>query len=92
MINSKHLVLEEYIYAQFEEKYSNGIDKDPILRDYEQIHNRAIFDAFNECLNVFRPFYLVNGMPYPWSFSEKHLTVIIINESNIEILFEKVKY
>jgi hypothetical protein len=30
-------------------------------------------------------------MPYPWSYSEKHLTVIVINESNVEILFEKVK-
>ena len=30
-------------------------------------------------------------MPYPWSYSEKHLTVIIINEDNIDVLFEKAK-
>ena len=60
-------------------------------KDFERAHNRSIFDSLNETLNIFRPFYLVHGMPYPWTYSEKHLSVIIITESNYEILFEKIK-
>jgi hypothetical protein len=59
--------------------------------EFEHIHNKAIFDCFNECLSIFRPFFLGNGVPYPWSFSEKQLSVIIINEINTELLFEKIK-
>ncbi|CAD8209733.1 unnamed protein product [Paramecium octaurelia] len=33
---------------------------------YEKIHNQAIFDAFNEALNIQRPFYQDEGIPYPW--------------------------
>ncbi|CAK81315.1 unnamed protein product (macronuclear) [Paramecium tetraurelia] len=33
---------------------------------YEKIHNQAIFDAFNEALNIQRPFYQDEGVPYPW--------------------------
>jgi hypothetical protein len=63
--------------------YKKDEDRSSQVVEYEHIHNKAIFDAFNEALNIFRPFHIVNGMPYPWSFSEKHLTVIIINDQNI---------
>jgi hypothetical protein len=42
-------------------------------------------------LNIFRPFYLIGGIPYPWTYSEKHLSIIVINEYNSHILFEKIK-
>ena len=28
--------------------------------EYEKIHNRAIFDSFNEALNVFRPYFQIS--------------------------------
>lgn len=31
----------------------------------ERIHNKAIFDAFNEALDYFRPFG-IKGRPLPW--------------------------
>ena len=31
-----------------------------IIREMEHIHNKAIFDACNEALNIFRPFYISN--------------------------------
>ncbi|KAM3137648.1 hypothetical protein pb186bvf_010262 [Paramecium bursaria] len=79
--------LENY-FQQFVE-YLNL--EDAPFQEFEITHNKAIFDAFNETLNIFRPFFMVNGLPYPWCYSERHLTVIIINNDNLQILFEKVK-
>ncbi|CAD8103882.1 unnamed protein product [Paramecium sonneborni] len=57
---------------------------------YELIHNRAIFDTFNEILNGFRPFYQCQGQPYPWEW-EGNLVVILYNEENVNLLLEKGK-
>ena len=48
-----------------------------------------IFDAFNNILVYFRPFFSVGGLPFPWAVCEKHLTVVLIDENNVSILFEK---
>lgn len=44
--------------------------------EFEKIHNKAIFDCFNEALNVFRPYFLISkyisisdGPPFPWTNS-----------------------
>ena len=55
----------------------------PNLRVFEKIHANAIFDAINESVNEFRPYYQVNGAPYLWSTSEKALTFYYISEDNI---------
>ncbi|CAD8079663.1 unnamed protein product [Paramecium primaurelia] len=57
---------------------------------YEQIHNKAIFDTFNEILNLYRPFYYCDGQPYPWEFN-RNLIVTIYNEDNVSLLLEKAK-
>jgi hypothetical protein len=51
-----------------------------------------VFDAFNESLNLFRPYFLINGPPYLWNISEKALTFYFIAEENIDEVFEKTKY
>ena len=38
----------------------------PTLGNYTRIHNKAIFDALNEALNLIRP-YGLNAEPMPWS-------------------------
>jgi len=60
-------VLDDNFFVEFELYYLN----DDETSDYEHIHNKGIFDTFNEVLNTFRPFYIVNGLPYAWSVSEK---------------------
>jgi hypothetical protein len=37
-----------------------------MLAEWENIHNKVIFDAINEALDNFRP-YGLRGPPMPWS-------------------------
>lgn len=61
------------------------------IPEFERLHNRAIFHAFNAGLNVYRPYYELEGEVFPWNTSEKGLTFYEINEDNIEEVFEKSK-
>eukprot|EP01022_Parablepharisma_sp_SALTPOND_P008255 TRINITY_DN135481_c1_g1_i1.p1 TRINITY_DN135481_c1_g1~~TRINITY_DN135481_c1_g1_i1.p1 ORF type:complete len:1305 (-),score=205.58 TRINITY_DN135481_c1_g1_i1:1848-5762(-) len=42
------------------------------LAEFEQIHNKAVFDSVNEALNLIRP-YGLNGEPMPWSLQQRIL-------------------
>jgi hypothetical protein len=42
------------------------IENKSILAEWENIHNKVIFDAVNEALDNFRP-YGLRGPPMPWS-------------------------
>ena len=50
-----------------------------MIKEFEHIHNKAIFDTFNEALNLFRPYFLLGGPPYAWSKNEKNLVISEIN-------------
>jgi len=50
------------------------------LIECSQIHDRALFECFNEALNNFRPYYSISGPPYIWNCSEKTLTFYFIAE------------
>lgn len=39
--------------------------EDLCVNEMERIHNKAIFDAFNEALDYYRPFG-IKGKPLPW--------------------------
>lgn len=56
----------------------------------EIIHNKAIFDAFNEALDHFRP-HSVHGMPYPWKINPKTLPRTIEEDDIDEILQNTAK-
>lgn len=47
-------------------------DQPKVLTEFivelERIHNKAIFDAFNEALDYYRPFG-IKGRPLPWKVS-----------------------
>lgn len=30
--------------------------------EFEKIHNKAIFDTFNQALNIFRPYFLIGTL------------------------------
>ena len=46
-----------------------------------------IYDNFNEALEYFRPFD-VRGKCLPWKINDKKLTYSIIDEQNIQIVFD----
>lgn len=71
--NTLPFVLSEDLFIEFEQNViGNGEDeKEQIIKEFEHIHNKSIFDSFNEALNMFRPYFLQGGPPYSWSRSEK---------------------
>lgn len=40
-------------------------EKNEFIGELDRIHNKAIFDAFNEALDYYRPFG-IKGRPLPW--------------------------
>ncbi|CAD8184988.1 unnamed protein product [Paramecium octaurelia] len=72
--------IQEYIFTELQQNSSL----------YEKIHNRAIFDTFNEILNQYRPFYYSNGQPYPWEYN-RNLVVVLYDDENINLLLMKAK-
>lgn len=44
-----------------------------MLAEWENIHNKVIFDGINEALDNFRP-YGLRGPPMPWSQQTRTLT------------------
>ena len=48
---------------------------------------KLIFSNFNEALEYFRPFD-VRGKSMPWKVDDKKLTFSIIDDSNLNIVFE----
>lgn len=74
------------------EKKGNGEDeKESLIKEFEHIHNKAIFDTFNEALNLYRPYYSLGGPPYQWSISEKNIIFYVAEKDNVEKIFKKAK-
>lgn len=83
----KTFCLSGYACAQ-----GNGADdKESIIKEFEHIHNKAIFDTFNEALNLYRPYYALGGPPYQWSTSEKNIVFYVAEENNMERIFKKAR-
>ncbi|CAD8114577.1 unnamed protein product [Paramecium primaurelia] len=66
----------------FSIKEKVGAD-DVLVNEMERIHNKAIFDAFNEALDYHRPFG-IKGRPLPW-----RKNVIFRQVSSVEDTLEK---
>ncbi|CAK64834.1 unnamed protein product (macronuclear) [Paramecium tetraurelia] len=58
---------------------------------YEKIHNQAIFDAFNEALNILRPFYQDEGIPYPWCTETNISQRVCYGIEDITIILERAR-
>eukprot|EP00825_Cyclidium_porcatum_P046080 TRINITY_DN7161_c0_g1_i1.p1 TRINITY_DN7161_c0_g1~~TRINITY_DN7161_c0_g1_i1.p1 ORF type:complete len:316 (-),score=62.78 TRINITY_DN7161_c0_g1_i1:95-1042(-) len=86
-------VLSEDLFIEFEQNIiGNGeTEKEQIIKEFQHIHNKSIFDTFNEALNLFRPYYTVGGPIYPWTKTEKSLFVENIQENKIKQIFDKAK-
>ena len=59
-------------------------------REWENIHNKAIFDALNEAFDSFRPFGL-KGPPLPWSRNTRTLTFKHSSPEGFDKLLQTVK-
>ena len=55
----------------------------------ELYHNKALFDAFNEALDIYRP-YGLKGAPYDWKLS-KECNPKIIEEEDVSRILQNAK-
>ena len=58
----------EEVHGNSAEKKTDGLEENPanVTTEASQVHHLAIFDAFNEALDLERP-YKFKGLPNPWS-------------------------
>lgn len=66
-------------------------EKDQIIKEFQHIHNKAIFDTFNESLNLFRPYFALGGSPYAWSHHEKNIIFCTATPTNVEKILTNAK-
>ncbi len=66
---------------------------DSIMAEWENIHNKVVFDCFNEVsyhdfqvLDGYRP-YGLKGPPLPWSNAQRTLTYKYCEEERIDEIF-----
>lgn len=56
-----------------EKQRQSLIENQSMLAEWENIHNKVLFDAVNDALDEFRP-YGLRGPPAPWSGQTRALT------------------
>lgn len=66
-------------------------ERQQIMKEFEHIHNKSIFDSFNEAINIYRPYYMLGGPPYIWSKTEKSFVPKPKTEKEVEVIIEKSK-
>lgn len=66
----KEYVLLADSVSEIDESHTSNkpelIEQQSMLAEWENIHNKVIFDAVNDALDEFRP-YGLKGPPAPWS-------------------------
>jgi len=70
------------IYLDAQKLFEQECNYTEELKDNTQIHNRAIFDAINEALNLIRP-YGLDGEPMPWDNQPRILFRSVTDEKII---------
>jgi len=65
-------------------------EDDSIMAEWENIHNKVIFDSFNEILDNYRP-YGIKGPPLPWSINRRTLTYKYSEEDWIDEIFHEAR-
>lgn len=61
-----------------------------ILSEADHIHNKSVFDAINEALNMVRP-YGSKGEPMPWSTTPRRSFFVYADEEHLEKILKTVK-
>ncbi len=88
------LALDTYLEVEKNKEMSKPTGSE-LVAESEHIHNKSIFDAVNEALNLIRP-YGMTGQPMPWSLAQRVLftkiadpNIIVRNIKNIVYVHAK---
>lgn len=60
------------------------------MAEWENIHNKVIFDCLNEILDGYRP-YGIKGPPLPWSVNRRTLTYKYSEDDRIDEIFHEAR-
>ena len=61
-----------------------------VLSEADHIHNKSVFDAINEALNMVRP-YGSKGEPMPWSSIPRRSFFVYADEDHLDKILAGVK-
>ncbi|CAD8047032.1 unnamed protein product [Paramecium primaurelia] len=85
--------LDETIYIEYKNQRKcmtkNDDEIEWAILELQRIHNIAIFDACNEVLNHYRPYYQNSDIKHSWE--QNRINLQQISNENITQLLEKVK-
>ncbi|CAD8046003.1 unnamed protein product [Paramecium sonneborni] len=85
--------IDETIFIEYENQRMPADENDDdigcAILELQHIHNKAIFDACNEVLNRFRPYYYNSGIKYPWE--QKRIILQSISNEKLALILEEVK-
>ena len=65
-----------------------GLNLPKAQTELQAIHNKAVFDAFNEALDFFRPFG-IKGYPCPWMTNFSDIPPLLPTETLFTSMIEK---
>lgn len=83
---------EETINSEESKRKKAKTKEITLLREWEHIHNKALFDSINESLLQFKP-YGKDGEPMPWSRKQRKLQKTPIQRDiDIKKMFEIIKH
>lgn len=77
--NKEYVLLADSMSIEAESDNGGDAEKEPLLEnqsmlaEWENIHNKVMFDAVNDALDEYRP-YGNKGPPPPWSDQTRALT------------------
>lgn len=76
-------------YGRIVDGTSPDVNTSPDLEKAEEFHRKALFDAFNQALDIERP-YKDKGRPAPWS-KQTRVTKQKITEAQLDKVLQKAK-
>lgn len=88
-------ILDGKLYAELERKRAStkpaAVDTKEIhMRTLEKIHNKAIFEAFNEALDYERV-YGLRGKPFPWKVTHEKISEKPLGHHAIPRILQRAK-
>lgn len=87
----QRLIIPIELFHNLEEEISVGREvQDGYKQDIERVHNRMLFDSYNEALDNFRP-YGLKGSPFPWRPNAGRLKSVMFMTDNLPEILERAQ-
>ena len=88
---SERLIISRHTFTKLEEEMAVSRDnEDKFRKGMEHIHNRMLFESFNEALDSMRPFGL-KGSPFPWRPNAGRLLPVVHPSLKLPELLERAQ-